>query len=70
MIDPTEADIGRAVVYQSKRRRDLPPEEGVIIGVSSKFVFVRFARAAKVARSIKRADLEWKNDQPDPPKAA
>lgn len=56
---PTEADIGRAVVYQ--QHRDAPAEDGVITSLNDDYVFVRYARQHPGARgqATKRKDLKW-----------
>lgn len=61
MIEPTEADIGRKVVY--RERGDFPGrkiEEGVITSINDHYVFVRYGSGTTSA-ATQRADLEWIN---------
>lgn len=60
MINPTEADIGRKVIYtpmcapaESNWR-----EEGVITSFNEHYVFVRYDRQTTSAATA-RCDLEW-----------
>jgi hypothetical protein len=59
MIQPTESDIGRKVIYI--RDRDTfgdAPEEGVITSFNDHNVFVRYG--AKIhSEATAREDLEW-----------
>ena len=70
MIEPTERDIGRAVIYQP---RGCEPESGLISSYNDVYVFVRYGISPSgVATS--REDLRWlfnpsKLEAPsDPPK--
>lgn len=59
MIDPTEADIGRRVVYRAQGQ---PGERGVITSFNKHWVFVRYARQRHPdANGIAthRDDLHW-----------
>jgi hypothetical protein len=59
MIEPTEADIGRKVVY--RERGDFPGrkvEEGVITSFNPRVVFVRYG-ASVTSAATDRDDLEW-----------
>lgn len=58
MIEPTEADIGRAVVYTGNRYRGGKPEHGVITSFHPHAVFVRYEKDAH-AKATQREDLEW-----------
>lgn len=58
MIEPTEADIGRAVVYTGNRYPDGKFEEGVITSFSTTAVFVRY-RGDLHSKATSRQDLEW-----------
>ena len=59
MIEPTEDDIGRAVVYTGHRRYPGGKlEEGVITSFNDYSVFVRYG-ADKHSKATSRADLEW-----------
>jgi hypothetical protein len=59
MIEPTEDDIGRAVVYTGHRRYPGGVlEEGVITSFHDRAVFVRYG-ADKHSKATSRADLEW-----------
>lgn len=63
MINPTESDIGRKVVYivrdaMSREARIIDREEGVISSFNASYVFVRYG--AKVqTEATSRTDLEW-----------
>jgi hypothetical protein len=58
MIEPTEEDIGRAVVYTGHRYPGGKLEEGVITSFNDHRVFVRYG-ADKGSKSTSREDLEW-----------
>jgi hypothetical protein len=58
MIEPTEDDIGRAVVYTGNRFPGGKLEEGVITSFNRYTVFVRYG-AEKNSKATSRADLEW-----------
>ena len=58
MIEPTEDDIGRAVVYTGNRYPGGKLEEGVITSFNDYLVFVRYG-ADKGSKGTSRADLEW-----------
>ena len=58
MINPSEADIGRAVVYTGNRYPGGKPEQGVITSFNDYAVFVRYG-ADKGSKGTSRADLEW-----------
>ena len=55
MIEPTEVDIGRNVIYRAEPFN--LPEEGVIDFFNDAYVFVKYA--ASMSRATKREDLEW-----------
>lgn len=55
MINPTTADIGRAVIY---RHRGQAKEFGSITSFNEKYVFVLYEGAAHAA-ATNRLDLEW-----------
>jgi hypothetical protein len=59
VIDPTEADFGRRVIY---RERGSPPdpvvEEGVITSFNDTSVFVRYG-ANTGSAATRREDLTW-----------
>jgi hypothetical protein len=55
MIEPTEDDIGRAVVYSYPGGK---LKEGVITSFNDHRVFVRYG-ADKGSKSTSREDLEW-----------
>jgi hypothetical protein len=59
MIEPTEEDIGRAVVYTGNRYPGGKLEEGVITSFNDYRVFVRYG-ADQGSKATSRADLEWK----------
>ena len=59
MIEPTQSDIGRQVLYI--RDRDVfgdPPEEGVITSFNEHCVFVRYGSDVQ-SKGTYRDDLEW-----------
>ena len=58
MIDPTEVDIGRKVIYTGNRYPGGKREEGVITSFNSYAVFVRY-RAGTTSQGTNREDLEW-----------
>ena len=58
MIEPTEHDIGRAVVYTGNRYPGGKLEEGVITSFNDYRVFVRYG-ADTYSKATSRADLEW-----------
>jgi hypothetical protein len=59
MIEPTEHDIGRAVVYTGNRRYPGGQlEQGVITSFHDYAVFVRYG-ADTYSKATSRADLEW-----------
>jgi hypothetical protein len=60
VIEPTEADIGRAVLYTGNRYVGGKPERGVITGFNHWTVFVRYGDE-RYAKATNRADLEWAN---------
>jgi hypothetical protein len=60
MIEPTEADIGRAVLYTGNRFVGGKVERGEIRGFNHWTVFVRYGADA-VAKATSREDLEWEN---------
>ena len=58
MIEPTEADIGRKVVYTGNRHPGGELEEGVITSFNSATVFVRYGSKVH-SQGTNRLDLEW-----------
>jgi hypothetical protein len=58
MIEPTDEDIGRAVVYTGNRYPGGKLEEGVITSFNDHRVFVRYG-ADKHSKATSRPDLEW-----------
>lgn len=58
MIDPTEKDIGRKVVYTGNRYPWGKLEEGVITSFNSTTVFVRYG-SDYGSKGTNRSDLEW-----------
>jgi len=55
-INPTDADIGRKVVYRSAP--DYKAEEGVITSFNERVVFVRYG-AGVTSAATERRDLDW-----------
>lgn len=58
MIEPTDRDIGRKVVYTGNRYPGGQPEEGVITSFNDHAVFVRYG-AEYGSKATSREDLEW-----------
>lgn len=58
MIEPTEADIGRKVVYTGNTYPGGELEEGVITSLNTCSVFVRYGKNAG-SQATARKDLEW-----------
>ena len=61
MIEPTQDDIGRKVVYTGNYGG--PLEEGVITSFNDAFVFVRYG-AKYHSEATGRSDLKWCNQKP------
>ena len=57
MIEPTEQDIGRKVIYRDLSGRG-KIQEGAITSFNSSFVFVRYDLGCTSAPT-RREDLEW-----------
>lgn len=58
MIEPTDADVGRKVIYTGNRYPGGEPEEGVITSFNPHAVFVRYPSSG-TSQGTNRADLEW-----------
>jgi hypothetical protein len=58
MINPTEDDIGRKVVYTGNRFPGGRLEPGVITGFTPHTVFVRYGTDTS-SKGTQREDLEW-----------
>ena len=60
MIDPTDKDIGRGVVYRDQNKID-KVEDGAITSFNDKYVFVRYKSQHPGAngQATRREDLEW-----------
>ena len=58
MIKPTQADIGRTVLYTGNRYRGGKIEPGVITSFNEHAVFVRYG-ADTGSKATSREDLEW-----------
>ena len=58
MIDPTEADIGRRVIYHGHGWTD-KTEEGTITSFNDSFVFVCYGFLGSTSAATLRKDLEW-----------
>jgi hypothetical protein len=63
MIEPTEEDIGRAVVYTGNRYPGGKMKEGVVTSFNDFRVFVRYG-SDKGSKSTAREDLEWARRTP------
>lgn len=60
MIDPSQRDIGRQVLYRGfSRHPDERPEIGQITSFNARFVFVRYGHDEH-SKATRRQDLEWK----------
>lgn len=60
MIEPTEADVGRRVVYTGNRYPGGKLEEGVITSFNKTCVFVRYSKNPNAgSQATSREDLEW-----------
>lgn len=62
MIEPTQTDIGRSVIYRDFGGRG-KIEEGVITSFNDHYVFVRYCGETSAATS--REDLEWSHRRPE-----
>jgi len=60
MINPTEEDIGRGVIYQASYP-DAPREDGVITSINEYVIFVHYKNQHPSApgQATSREDLEW-----------
>ena len=63
MINPTEEDVGRGVVYQASYP-NAPREDGVIVRITKDSIFVRYKgqHPASDGQMTSREDLEWTHD--------
>ena len=52
MINPTNSDIGRAIVYNQDH------EDGLITSINSSYVFVRY-KSSNTSQATRREDLDW-----------
>ena len=60
MIEPTQADIGREVIYTGNRYQGGELEYGVITSFNDHAVFVRYhGTRALIGIGTNRQDLEW-----------
>ncbi len=58
MIEPKEADIGRAVTYTGNTYLGGKPEYGVITSFNDSAVFVRYD-GKQQSQATSREDLKW-----------
>lgn len=58
MVEPTERDIGRGVLYTGNRYPGGKPEQGVITSFNAHSVFVRYGSEMQ-SKGTAREDLEW-----------
>jgi hypothetical protein len=58
MIEPTQEDIGRKVIYTGNRYPGGLIEEGVITSFNEHAVFVRYGKEVG-SKATSREDLEW-----------
>jgi hypothetical protein len=63
MINPTEADIGRRVIYRDLGGRG-KIEEGTITSFNDSFVFVCYGAPGSTSAATLREDLEWSHRRP------
>ena len=68
MIKPTQADVGRKVIYTGNRYPGGKIEEGVITSFNAHAVFVRYG-AELHSKGTAREDLEWTAPLPSSPAA-
>lgn len=62
MIDPTEADIGRGVIYRAASKLIGERERGVITSFNASAVFVRYTNGSTSA-ATSREDLTWEGER-------
>ena len=62
MIDPTEADIGRGVIYRAGSKLVGERERGVITSFNASAVFVRYTNGSTSA-ATSREDLTWEGER-------
>ncbi len=60
MIEPTEKDIGRVVLYQGGHPDD--KDRGVITSFNERVVFVRYG-SKQTSQATSRCDLTWEHNQ-------
>jgi hypothetical protein len=62
MINPTEKDIGRSVIYIPSHGNR---EYGIITSFNSRFVFVRYSHQHQTqnGQATMREDLHWQRDE-------
>ena len=58
MVEPSENDIGRLVVYTGNRYPGGKLEEGIITSYNDHCVFVRYSGELH-SKATSRKDLEW-----------
>lgn len=56
MIEASASDIGRKVIYRD--RSGFKVEEGVIMSMNDKYVFVRYG-SETTSKATRQMDLEW-----------
>lgn len=61
MIDPTDADIGRKVIYRDRSGYKI--ETGSITSFNDHFVFVRYGSGSTSAATV-RETLTWEHAKP------
>jgi hypothetical protein len=59
MIDPTNDDIGRVVIYHDRIRGLV--ERGIVTAFNHAYVFVRYS-GERNAKATVRQDLAWADD--------
>ena len=60
MIDPTEEDVGRSVIYTGNTHPGGELEYGRITSVNPRVVFVCYGND-RHSKATNRGDLEWNN---------
>jgi len=58
MIEPTDADLGKHVIYKRDWMQPKDWEHGVITSFNEKFVFVRYGTGT-ISKATRREDLYW-----------
>lgn len=65
MIDPTEKDIGRGVIYRRDSKLAGETEVGVVTSFHGRAIFVRYA-GKRTSQCTSPEDLDWEFPQSPP----